>query len=108
MEIRTTKEHVRAFFRMLFYFSITLRFEIELQKNVKDQKPELIAYLSSGKEIDQLIEDKILSKLPFDQLGEHEVLQSIHNDFLNPSGIRKRCLKVANDNQKVEVIGKRN
>jgi hypothetical protein len=44
-------------------------------------------------DIDRLIEEKILKKMEFEELGEHEVLNAIHDDFLNPSGIRRRCLK---------------
>ena len=39
-----------------------------------------------------MIEEKILSKLPNGTLNEFNVMNAINNDFLNPTGIRKRCL----------------
>lgn len=95
----------------MFYFSITLRLEIEKKKEPSDQRPEVIAYLESGDgDINTLIEKKIMKKLDFVELSEELVLNAIHDQYLNPTGIRKKCLRLPipqSSSRRATQIGKK-
>ena len=56
--------------------------------------------------MDVIIEKKILSKLP-ENLIESEVLSVIHDDYLNPPGIRSRVLRKPIEKSNSQGIGKR-
>eukprot|EP00350_Pseudokeronopsis_sp_OXSARD2_P010820 CAMPEP_0170545848 /NCGR_PEP_ID=MMETSP0211-20121228/4214_1 /TAXON_ID=311385 /ORGANISM="Pseudokeronopsis sp., Strain OXSARD2" /LENGTH=66 /DNA_ID=CAMNT_0010849983 /DNA_START=438 /DNA_END=638 /DNA_ORIENTATION=- len=59
-----SQQNVKDFFMMMFYFAISLRLEIEQKKDPKDQSPEILDYLSSGHDVEKLVEDRIIKRLP--------------------------------------------
>jgi hypothetical protein len=95
MNLRITRESLREVLYAMFYFSIIVHLEIEEKKPTVQQNKALISYLeSAGRDINAIIDEKIMDVLPFDDLSESEVMTAVHLDYLNPIGIRRRCLKM--------------
>ena len=65
MDEYATKEEMKAFFDVMFYFAISLRKEVEYKKKLKNQNNAVKEYFENMNEtIEELVEKHILNFVP--------------------------------------------